>query len=271
MEKLDELSKKVDELSIFFLKKVDRLDKKVDNLENLVRAGFTGVHEFDRKRVEALKSSTNNINFNNKETCNKGSATIFSVYYRGKIARVFAPHFNCSGVNPFPDFIFTDDFHDLAVGSQCPTPGTHAINITSSSNIKLGDDVILYGVGDTANVWKGVLSGLYHNQNNCELATPWHGNGSVCNGEFLFQSHQHNGLSGSPVSNGCGFVGMAHAIQLSSSGAVFAAVIGWAVIIKLIEKFYSMLSFIDDCEDIHIVNLPHFPFSDCDEQKQCEF
>jgi hypothetical protein len=110
--------------------------------------------------------------------------------------------------------------------ASCPDPGTHALNITFVPDIRLGDDVILYEMGDIANVWKGVLSG--HRDNgiaDCGLSTPWYPNCSICNGEYLIQIHQHEGLSVSPVLNGCGFVGMAHAYPTTSSGALFAAVI----------------------------------------------
>jgi hypothetical protein len=187
---------------------------------------------------------------------------MFSVFYRGKVARVFAPHLNCSGVNPYPKGIFTDEFHDVAVMAKCPDRGTHALNITFVPDIRLGDDVILYGEGDIANVWKGVLSGNRFNPAaDCGLSTPWYPNTSICNGEYLIQSHQHDGLSGSPVANGCGFVGMAHAIM--QSGAIFAAVINGTIIRKLINKFFSKLPNIEDCEDVSVVNLPHYPFSDC--------
>lgn len=185
---------------------------------------------------------------------------MFHIYYRGKFAALFSPHFNCSGLSPYPESILTDETYDIAVAATCPVSGIKALNITQMADIKLGDDVILYGHhGDTANVWKGILSG-YAND-NCGPATPWHGNSSICRGELLVQSYQHSGLSGAPVANGCGLTGMAHAFpSTSSGGAVFAAVIGAKVIHALVSKFYSKLS---ECVDTPVVNLPHFPFSSC--------
>ena len=148
--------------------------------------------------------------------------------------------------------------HDIAVVATCPVPGMKALNITQMADIKLGDDVILFGHGDTANVWKGVLSGYANN--DCGPATPWHGNMSICRGERLVQSYQHSGLGGAPVANGCGLTGMAHGFPSTSSGAVFAAVIGAKVIQALVSKFYSKLF---ECVDTPVVNLPHSPFSSC--------
>ncbi len=159
---------------------------------------------------------------------------------------MFTPHFNCSGYSPYPNDIIVHEKLDLAIIPFCPeAEQTRAINITKAPDIRLGDDVVLYGHGEIAHVWKGVLSG--YSKGKCGLATPWYGNGSNCEGEFLVQSYQHNGLSGSPVSNGCGLIGMAHAFPSSSSGAIFAAVIGVKFIREMMSKFYHRLSNIEDC------------------------
>ena len=67
------------------------------------------------------------------------------------------------------------------------------------------------------------------------------------------------------MSNGCGLIGMAHAFPSSSSGAIFAAVIGVKFIREMMSKFYHRLSNIEDCLHVSIENMPHYPFSNCDE------
>ena len=239
--------------------------EKLNEIDTNVRMGFSSLHDFDRNRVATMRSVVREISFSEVSlNCSQGVATMFTAFYRGKLARVFTPHFNCSGYSPYSNDIIVHEKLDLAIIPFCPeAEQTRAINITKAPDIRLGDDVILYGHGEIAQVWKGVLSG--YSKGKCGLATPWYGNGSICEGEFLVQSYQHNGLSGSPVSNGCGLIGMAHAFPSSSSGAIFAAVIGVKFIREMMSKFYHRLSNIEDCLHVSIENMPHYPFSNCDE------
>jgi hypothetical protein len=233
-----------------------------------LRNGFTSLRNFDQNRVAILESVTRKVSFSEvSPNCSVGTSTMFYVFYRGKFGALLSPHFNCSGLSPYPaERILTDETHDIAVVMKalniavvrCTVSGMKALNITQMADMKLGDDVILYGHGDTAIVSKGILSG-YAND-DCGPATPWHGNMSICRGELLVQSYQHSGFSGAAVANGCGLTGMAHGFSITSSGAVFAAVIGAKVIQALVSKFYSKLS---ECVDSPVVNLPHFPFSSC--------
>jgi hypothetical protein len=240
------------------------MEGKIDDVNLNVRKGFSSLHDFDRNRVATMRSIVRVISFSKTTeiNCTDGSATMFFAHYRRKVAGVFAPHFNCSGYNPYPQYIFAHEKYDLAIISLCPDKGLNAVDIARTPDIHLGDDVILYGRGHTAEVWKGVLS--VHFITSCGVATPWHGNGSACEGEFLMQSYQHAGLSGSPVSNGCGLVGMmAHAYQDSSSGAIFAAVISAKFIRGMMRKFFFSLPDINEKYRKNLTSIPHFQFSSC--------
>jgi hypothetical protein len=256
--KFDQMDQRFTTMSTTFEAKLDELSTtfgaKLDEISNNLRTGFSLLHDFDRNRVATMRKVTEKVSFSG---CAQGAATMFSAYYRGKVARVITPHFSCNGINPFPESIFAHEQLDLAIVSQCQDEGS-SVNITADVDIHLGDDVILYGYGETAKVWKGFISG--YAEQECGLSTPWYGNASICRGELLVQSFQHNGLSGSPVSNGCGLVGIAHAFPPTSSGAIFAAVIGARFIRELMDKYYQKLSV---CAHVSVENLPCFPFSSC--------
>ena len=261
------MDEKMDKRFIGMDEKMDKrfsgVEGKIDDVNLNVRKGFSSLHDFDRNRVATMRSIVRKLSFSKTTAiiCTDGSATMFFAHYRRKVAGVFAPHFNCSGYNPYPQYIFAHEKYDLAIISLCPDEGLNAVDIARTPDIHLGDDVILYGRGHTAEVWKGVLSG--HFTKSCGVATPWHGNGSACEGEFLMQSYQHAGLSGSPVSNGCGLVGMAHAYQDSSSGAIFAAVISAKFIRGMMRKFFFKLHDLNEKCRKNVTRIPHYPFSSC--------
>ena len=242
---------------------VKSVKQEVNALRNDFYEGFKSLHDFDHNRVFCLEKCCRSLRFGVKDGCIDGSATMFGVYYKGKVARVFAPHFQCNGKNPHKKNIFTHDSADLAILNQCPDDINHVINITSLPKTQLGDNAIAFGHGDTANVWKGVLSGVYNQKNQ-----HWHGGDvdkatALSDGEYLIQSYQHVGMSGAPVSNGCGLIGMAHAFPESSSGAIFAAVITTKVIRKFFMSVFDKLSDISQCETVKVMNLPSYPFRSC--------
>jgi hypothetical protein len=262
-EKMDKRFSGMDEKMEKMDKRFSGMEEKIDDVNLNVRKGFSSLHDFDRNRVATMRSIVREVSFSKTKeiNCTDGSATMFFAHYQRKVAGVFAPHFNCSGYNPYPQYIFAHEKYDLAIISLCPDEGLNAVDIARTPDIHLGDDVILYGRGHTAEVWKGVLSG--HLKERCGAATPWHGNGSAFEGEFLLHSYQHEGLSGSPVSNGCGLVGMAHAYQDSSSGAIFAAVISAKFIRGMMRKFFFKLPDINDKCHKNVTSIPHYPFSSC--------
>ena len=54
------------------------------------------------------------------------------------------------------------------------------------------------------------------------------------------------------MANGCGLIGMAHAFPTSSSGAVFAAVIGVKFIRESMSRYFHRLSNIEECINVSV-------------------
>ena len=64
----------------------------------------------------------------------------------------------------------------------------------------------------------------------------WKGIGAWNNDEFVVQGAQHEGMSGGPVANGCGYLGMSHAVLKSDKLAKFAALIGGVAIQPFLDE-----------------------------------
>ena len=115
-----------------------------------------------------------------------------------------------------------------------------ALDVTFYLVPNLGDDVLAYGIGVYAYVWVGSIAREVYGIFNCSsrTASHWTGATRICDGEFLAQGHQHEGMSGAAVLNGCGYLGMAHAAQMPSASklANFAALIPASEIIKFIDQ-----------------------------------
>ena len=95
--------------------------EKLNEIDTNVRMGFSSLHDFDRNRVATMRSVVREISFSEVSlNCSQGVATMFTAFYRGKLARVFTPHLNCSGYSPYPNDIIVHEKLDLAIIPFCP-------------------------------------------------------------------------------------------------------------------------------------------------------
>ena len=184
--------------------------------------------------------------------CPKNSGTRHTVVYKGKVATVFTPHADCLNSHAFSptnngNYIL-DDIFDLAIDIRCSNTSA-ALDISSVYEPSLGDEIITFGYGDTALVWQGVVSARV--KNKCVSPAMHWGNGTVrfCSGEIIAQGHQHAGMSGAPVLNGCGYVGVAHAVndKTNAPDANFAVIIPAYAVTRLIKKNLDRLPTLADC------------------------
>jgi hypothetical protein len=246
------------------------LDRKVVasiiDLDRKVVEGFQMLHDFPKEKVKVLQSVTDRATI---AGCN-GALTRHTVFFRGKVADIFPIHFDC--VDPTtnsPIYVgnFTNVFaspkYDLAVSTSCPNT-THALDISQYVVPDLGDEVLCFGYGDIAHVWRGFISKIITSTDptKCNGTVPWTKATTMCDGEFLVQAHQHTGLSGSAVANSCGYTGMAHITVTDSMTTGFAGVIGAAAIIELISELLPLLPDAASCGVIPIT-LPTSPFVTC--------
>jgi len=119
------------------------------------------------------------------------------------------------------------------------------LDISSVYKPSLGDEIISYGFGNKARVWQGLVAD-YSTKDNCSSAAAhWTGNARECDGEIVAQGHQHAGMSGAPVLNGCGYVGMAH--LMFTGPANYASVISAPVTVDFIEQNLSKLPTLAYC------------------------
>ena len=269
------LEKKFSLLQSNLEKSMDRRMSAMEgSLKELITTGFTEMHEFNHNRVEIAKKNTSPCSFENIH-CN-GTATKFAVFHKGKICEIFAPHFPCKNTSAMKhnsNFI-THKYYDLAILRSCPQ-SSYALNISSYASPRVGDSVISYGFGSSANFYQGYLasvddgSACNYRVNN-EYEHHWIKNSDICYGEYIIQAHQHQGMSGSPVINSCGLVGMSHAVNINNM-ANFAAVIPAAVINEFILDNSDKLLSLSHCPKISVVNMPTSPFLDCSQKKKCSW
>ena len=143
---------------------------------------------------------------------------------------------------------------DFAVFTTCPRASAKALNVSAFAVPELGDDLLVYGFGVVGSVWEGVMFRVAKMPNavNCSLnpAQHWSGETRICAGEFIAQGHQHEGMSGSAVLNGCGYVGTAHATNtpVGTQRANFAVIIPAMVIFEFIDLHADKLSTLEDCK-----------------------
>ena len=238
--------------------------------------GFRGVHNLGRDRVEVAIKVTRKLSMKNFNCT--GSLTRHAFKFNGYVGELMTPHTNCDGANASQlndrnNLIFLHPTKDLGIISQCPS--TEAVLDISVSTIpKLGDNVVAFGFGDTAEVWTGPMSKIIPTKDDV-LMNHWTGTGNIItSGEYLVQSAQHHGMSGAATSNGCGYLGMAHAVNIADMGlGVFASIIPakdiQAFILNITVKNSRALKRYDECLrsdnqlPLDIITFPIFPFMNC--------
>ena len=245
------LSNKFDTLNSTLSNKFDTLNStlsaQIGDLKTYFTTAFSDSHFFNRNRVEMMGNVSEQFVF-----CQKNSGTRHTVVYEGKVATVFTPHADCLNSHAFSptnngNYIL-DDMYDLAIDIRCSNTSA-ALDISSVYEPSLGDEIITFGYGDTALVWQGVVSARVKNE--CVSPAIHWGNGTVrfCRGEIVAQGHQHAGMSGAPVLNGCGYVGVAHAVndKTNAPHANFAVIVPAYDVTRLIKKNLGRLPTLADC------------------------
>jgi len=252
--KFDALETKFDALNTTLSNKIDVLDTKIDD----IKFELSKNHFFNRIRIDVLKNVSGNFaHCINPDGSPKHSGTRHTVVYKGRVATLFTPHSDCLNSHAFSPtnngkYILHPTL-DLAIDLSClPTSSTpSALDLSSVFVPSLGDEIIAFGFGETAFVWQGLVAAFTSESApewNCSSkSTHWKGTTSVrvCRDEIVAQGHQHAGMSGAPVLNGCGYVGMAHA--MTTSYANYAYIIRASDIIALIEKHHSQLPTLAEC------------------------
>ena len=79
------------------------------------------------------------------------------------------------------------------------------------AEVSLGDHVSTFGMGKDANYVRGFMS---RRHSTAQHGAAWQGPKAVIidADELMFDGQQHEGMSGASTLNGCGYVGMAHAM-----------------------------------------------------------
>ena len=241
-----------------------------NQLNKVVKDGFTSAHNFGRDRVNILKKSSMELRLQGYGCVGVGTRHAF--FIDGNVGQFFTPHFNCSdGVMPMnlSESVITHPNYDLGIILGCPELN-FVLNMSTYTKPMLGDSVIAYGFGDTAKAWTGSIAdvGFAHKDLHSRPHIHWNGypNANHINSDEVYvQSFQHSGQSGGPVSNGCGYVGMSHAVVVSNDKfAHFCSLIPPKRMIEFVKEHQSKLKRLEDCHDLEVLNLPMMPFMDCD-------
>ena len=217
-----------------------------------------GQYHFSRDKARILERVSSGFSIKN---CT-GTLTKHAFYLDGKIGELTSPHLDCDSPPNIPALYH--EFYDLAIFTgKCPT--TDLLDIGNMADGLLGDDVLTYGYGSQGRVWRGTVSG--RNTHVCtEPIKHWSSlNGSVpvCFNELIVEGNQHEGMSGGPSANGCGYVGMFHIVTKGSKGGNFGLAISAKTIVDFIRSKSDMLMSKSDCNHLSVLTLPRNQFGDC--------
>jgi hypothetical protein len=208
-----------------------------DQNEKIVK-GFSTLHNFGSDRVTTLEKISAPIELSSFGCV--GYGTKHNVYFEGTYAQLFAPQFVCKDRSRIDGNIITCPGHDIGIIATCPESNRTVLNISRSTTVSLGHEVVAFGFGKLAKSWGGMVSDVVQNDQTISEHEHWSGVSGVRPGDFIVQG-VHVGMSGSPVSNGCGYTGMAIAEHRKDH-------ISYAIV--------SPVSTIHDCLRLHKEKLP---------------
>ena len=275
--KIESLNLKVTKLQNSMTNMNESLNLKMTNMnESLtatINSGFQDLHSFSHRRVGVLEKSAAPLRLTAVDK-SVSTGTMHALLVHGKVATIFTPHAKMSladiDENPELTNVLLHPEFDFAILPICPPSAliSVALNVSEYAIPALGDELIVYGHGASASVWTGIVSRVANFVNfvNCSntQAQHWSGVTRICAGELIAQGHQHEGMSGAPVLNGCGYVGTAHAALMpdESKLANFAAITPAAVIFDFIYLHSDKLPTLATC-GLHAEAPPVARFVDC--------
>jgi hypothetical protein len=248
---------------------LEKLDEGLTNLREDVKLGFSSMHGFGRSRVSTMKEVSQQLSFKGIDCA--GTSTRHAVYFHGKVVQVAVAHHNCSEearkTLKNVSNILTHSSLDLLLFLDCPntedvTKG--ALNISSYTKPQLGDDVVGFGFGKVANVWKGTVA-VIEDEVKVKPFGKWKGvtSSKASRDEYLITTYPQDCQNGAATANGCGYIGMAHAVVASILPVHYVLVIKAEAITKFITLHFDKLKSVEEC-GTRVVNMPVMPFIDCE-------
>ena len=235
------------------------LHNNLNKLRNETKEGFISSHNFFRDRIKVIKSSSDIMRFKNFNCSGQGTRHAF--YLKGRYGQFFSPHFDC--LNPdqmekdLKGIVVTHAHYDLGIILQCPEESsriTTAIDISHYTSPHLGDPVASFGFGFHAKAWTGSIAQEQMHGGEPVNITHWRNDTNKLGfGEIMAQSFQHKGMSGGAVSNGCGYLGMAHLIEMSDGFANYVYITPAAINIKFAYDNFDKLP--KKCKNLKPVKL----------------
>jgi len=209
--------------------------------------------------VNALERVSRKYGINNE------ILTLHALVRNGRVATIITPHIKSSGLN---GSVLLHPWYDFGIFTDCVSDLETALNVSEYAIPELGDGLIAYGYGVSASVWKGTMSRVARTPgaSNCSQtnASHWTGETRLCDGDLIAQGHQHEGMSGAAVLNGCGYVGTAHAalIRPENKLANFALIIPAKAILDFIDLRSKDLPTLQKC-NMQVTTPPVAVHVDC--------
>ncbi len=166
-----------------------------------------GERRFSAERIFAMQQVTGNGTFT---SCEPVQVTYFGLAYGNYVMDVTVSHIKCT--NGTIDLLPCQGI-DVALTKQCPRKNV-ALDGRVSTKLELGDSVVAFGFYEFSNAWTGTLSGKFgRNETHYE---PFADKANWPADTHIFTGDQNKGMSGAPVLNSFGLVGLASAVMPGS-------------------------------------------------------
>ncbi len=197
-----------------------------------------GQQRFTSERITTLQIVTGEDNF---QSCAK--VTYFGLSYDNYMMDVTVSHITCD--NGSTTALLPCQNVDIALVNRCPKKKV-ALDGRVSTKLELGDTVVAFGYSDYSNSWTGILSGKFGR--NETAFKPFNDQANWPPDTHIFTGDQNKGMSGAPVLNSFGLVGLASAVMPGSfNNSRFVGVIPVEEIFKCVKYYGKQLPTKESC------------------------
>ncbi len=279
----------VNAISAKLMPEIAALKSQMNGLREETRSGIATLSA----KVDALTNAANYYDslkvstaLNASDMLDLCGATVTShgVIYRGRVATIVPRHASCK-VFERNEWVASSDIaadhlklltpsdtYDVALfHNGCPSSASALLLPEKPSALHLGDSVIAGGYMLSRNMssklprtWAGTLSGYYDMTVTNTTCVAFTRCALLSTDMLLFAGIQLGGMSGAPVLNGCGYMGLAiGSYNYHSNNASHVLVVPNYAVYDLLESNYESLIPLEDCPGLIASAIPTYPGRHC--------
>jgi len=245
--KFDAIDAKFDAMDAKFEAMDAKFEAKFDTLRDDILASEKRIHlhlhDQQAVKTQVLREASRTV------TICESEVTAHFVLLEPFIFGISVAHFPCYIGDSIPDYISPCANLDVSIWSGCPPEDVSLLNITGRvAKAEIGNSALALGLtGGVPRIWEGIITGHVGKNTSGRHFT---GRAYAHAEELICQGSQRAGMSGGPVLNGNGYLGVVRACDIDGLSNSDPIVVPVHLFEKCIWSKANVLQTLDSCRQI---------------------